>query len=331
VSINPSSKLIKQKEEKEKEKEKDNNSNKDNKDIKDNEENKEEKNKNSREKKHKKNEEEETKEENNNSKITFNPQHSTFNNYEKADLAITDPPYNVAYEKNKNFSMLLNDKMKGNEFYNFLHKAFKNYNNLILKEGSSIYVFHSDYERINFTKAFIDADLYFSQVLVWVKNHFILGRQDYHNKHEPIMYGWKKGKPHYFANLKNQSNIIENMINIKKLRKEELIDFIEKNITADKVETAVIHCDRPIINDLHPTMKPIKLLGKFIINSSKPNNLIVDLFGGSGSTMIASEQLDRRCYMMELEPKYCDVIIQRWQNLTKLEAIREDGKKFSEL
>jgi DNA modification methylase len=237
----------------------------------------------------------------------------------------------VAYEKSKNFSMILNDKMKGNEFYNFLFKAFRNYNNLILKEGSPIYVFHSDYERINFTKSLIDADLYFSQVLIWVKNHFILGRQDYHNKHEPIMYGWKKGKSHYFTNQKNQSNIIEDMVNIKKLKKEELISFIEKNILSDKVETTVIHCDRPTINDLHPTMKPIKLLGKLIINSSKPNNLIADLFGGSGSTMIASEQLDRRCYMMELEPKYCDVIIERWQNLTKQEAIRDDGIKFNDL
>ena len=258
-------------------------------------------------------------------------------NNKKADLVITDPPYNVAYDKNKQFDKILNDEMSKEEFYNFLLKVFKNYNNIVLKDGGVIYIFHSDSERINFTKAFTDADFYFSQILIWVKNHFVLGRQDYQNKHEPIIYGWKKGKSHYFIDNRNNGNVFEDEIDLKKLKKEELLRMLETilKIDSDKnttsLPTTVIHCNKPNKSDLHPTMKPIKLLGRLIINSSRKNELIVDLFGGSGSTLIASHQLERICYTMELDPHYCDVIIERWQNLTGEEAIRSDGIKYNDL
>jgi DNA modification methylase len=251
-------------------------------------------------------------------------------NCKKADLIITDPPYNVAYEKSKNFGKILNDKMDSKHFYQFLYKAFRNYSN-ILKEGGGIYVFHSDYERTNYSNALRDTDFYFSQVIVWVKNHFVIGRQDYQNRHEPIIYGWKKGKSHYFTNNRTQSSVIEDKIDLNKLKKDELLKMLQDILQSEKEPTTIIHCDKQLINNLHPTMKPIKLLSRFIINSSKPNELIVDFFGGSGSTMIASEQLSRQCYMMELEPKYCDVIIERWQNLTKQEAVRSDGIKYNEI
>jgi len=281
----------------------------------------------------------------------------------KSDLVITDPPYNVAYDKSKTFDKILNDEMSKEDFYNFLYKVFKNYNDIVLKDGAAIYVFHSDSERINFTKSFIDADFYFSQIIVWVKNHFVLGRQDYQNKHEPILYGWKKGNTHYFIDNRTNSSVFEDEVDLTKLKKEQLLKMLQDILKTDDVitnsvdnntentndaentnntnnietnnlinkPTTVIHCDKPNKSDLHPTMKPIKLIGKLIINSSKRKDLIVDLFGGSGSTLIASEQLDRQCYMMELDPHYCDVIIERWQNLTKQEAIRSDGVKYNEL
>ncbi|MDD2839990.1 MAG: site-specific DNA-methyltransferase [Rickettsiales bacterium] len=250
----------------------------------------------------------------------------------KSDLVITDPPYNVAYDKSKNFDKILNDEMSKEQFYEFLFKVFKNYNDIVLKDGGAIYVFHSDSERINFTKSFIDTDFYFSQIIVWVKNHFVMGRQDYQNKHEPILYGWKKGNGHYFIDNRTNSSVFEDEIDLTKLKKDELLKMLQDILQTDDTKpTTVIHCDKPNKSDLHPTMKPIKLIGKLIINSSKRKDLIVDLFGGSGSTLIASEQLDRQCYMMELDPHYCDVIIERWQNLTKQEAVRSDGVKYNEL
>jgi len=262
-------------------------------------------------------------------------------NNKLSDLVITDPPYNVAYDKSKTFDKILNDEMSKEDFYNFLFKVFKNYNDIVLKDGAAIYVFHSDSERINFTKSFIDADFYFSQIIVWVKNHFVLGRQDYQNKHEPILYGWKKGNTHYFIDNRTNSSVFEDEIDLTKLKKDELLKMLQDILQTDDITsnsnnlinkpTTVIHCDKPNKSDLHPTMKPIKLIGKLIINSSKRKDLIVDLFGGSGSTLIASEQLDRICYTMELDPHYCDVIIERWQNLTKQEATRSDGVKYNDL
>ena len=207
-------------------------------------------------------------------------------NKQDADMLLTDPPYNVDYEGAA--GKIQNDNMENTEFYNFLKSAFTNMFESV-KEGGSVYVFHADTEGLNFRKAFMDAGFKLAQCLVWVKNNFVMGRQDYQWKHEPILYGWKEGTAHYFIDNRSQSTVLE--------------------------------FDKPIKNEEHPTMKPIDLLVYLIKNSSKENQLILDLFGGSGSTLIAAEQSKRICYMMELDPKYCDVIIKRWETLTGKKAV----------
>jgi len=208
-----------------------------------------------------------------------------------ADFILTDPPYNVDYEgKTVDALKIENDNMSETEFYNFLLDAFRNMFEKI-KYGGSIYVFHADTEGLNFRNAFKSVGFKLAQCLVWVKNTFVMGRQDYQWRHEPILYGWKEGAGHYFIDDRKQSTVLE--------------------------------FDKPTRNAEHPTMKPIDLLVYLIKNSSKENDLILDLFGGSGSTLIAAEQVKRCCYTMELDPKYCDVIVKRWELLTGEKAILE--------
>ena len=207
------------------------------------------------------------------------------------DLIITDPPYNVDYEGVA--GKIKNDHLENNQFYEFLESAFINMFDSI-KEGGSIYVFHADTEGLNFRNAFMNAGFKLAECLVWIKNTFVIGRQDYQWKHEPILYGWKEGVAHYFIDDRSQSTVLE--------------------------------FDKPTRNAEHPTMKPIDLLVYLIKNSSKENDLILDLFGGSGSTLIAAEQTKRKCYTMELEPKYCDVIVKRWENLTGQKAEKQENK-----
>lgn len=210
-------------------------------------------------------------------------------NNQDADMLLTDPPYNVDYVgKTAEALKIKNDNMDDNQFYEFLRKVFENMY-IVTKEGASIYVFHADTEGINFRKAFKDTGFKLAECLIWKKDCFVMGRQDYQWQHEPVLYGWKEGKAHYFINDRTQSTILE--------------------------------FDRPKQSTLHPTMKPIDLIAKLIKNSSKENDIILDLFGGSGSTIIAAEQLNRCCYTMELDPKYCDVIVKRWETLTNKEAI----------
>lgn len=207
----------------------------------------------------------------------------------QADLIVTDPPYNVDYEgATKDKLKIENDNMSETEFYNLLLDAFINMFDFT-REGASVYVFHADTQGLNFRNAFKSAGFKLAQCLIWVKNTFVMGRQDYQWKHEPVLYGWKEGASHYFIDDRTQSTILE--------------------------------FDKPTRNAEHPTMKPIDLLVRLIKNSSKENNLILDLFGGSGSTLIAAEQTNRISYLMELDPKYCDVIIKRWEALTGKKAI----------
>lgn len=206
-------------------------------------------------------------------------------NNQEADMLLTDPPYNVDYEGTA--GKIENDNMNETEFYNLLIDAFINMYS-VAKAGAPIYVFHADTEGLNFRNAFKNAGFKLAQCLVWVKNTFVMGRQDYQWKHEPILYGWKEGKAHYFIDSRSQNTVLE--------------------------------FDKPTRNAEHPTMKPIDLLVYLIKNSSKENNLIVDLFGGSGSSLIAAEQSNRICYAMELDPRYCDVIIKRWETLTGQKA-----------
>lgn len=209
---------------------------------------------------------------------------------EKADLLVTDPPYNVDYEgKTKNGLTIENDSMGGAEFKTFLTSAFERVNEN-LKDGGAFYVWYASREHINFESALNDADLKVRQQLIWVKNSLVLSRQDYHWKHEPCLYGWKEGATH--------------------------------NWYSDRTQTTVMEFDRPSRNAEHPTMKPIDLIGYQIQNSSQKKDVVLDLFGGSGSTLIACEQLDRICYMCELDERYCDVIIKRWETLTEQKAVK---------
>lgn len=162
------------------------------------------------------------------------------------------------------------------------------------------------------------------QILVWNKNTFALGRQDYQWKHEPCLYGWKDGAAHYFIDDRTKTTVEEIEIkDINNMKKEELLSLCKQLLSqAERYKTTVIDEDKPSRSAEHPTMKPIKLLARQISNSTLPHELVLDPFGGSGSTIIACEQLNRRCHMMELDPHYCDVIIDRWEKLTGSKAVK---------
>ena len=201
-------------------------------------------------------------------------------NGQQADLVLTDPPYNVDYQGGtKDKLKIQNDKMQDDKFLLFLVSAFKNMYEFS-KKGAAIYVFHADSEGYNFRAAFKQAGYQLRQCLIWVKNSLVMGKQDYQWQHEPVLYGWKDGASHAWY--------------------------------SDRKQTTLIKYDKPHKNADHPTMKPIGLCGYFIGNSSKEGDIVLDLFGGSGSTMIACEQTERICYLSELDPKYCDVIVKRY-------------------
>lgn len=199
----------------------------------------------------------------------------------KANLVVTDPPYNVAYEAKA--GTIQNDNLKNDEFYHFLFKAFTNTAE-VMEKDASIYVFHADTEGLNFRKAFKDAGLYLSGVCIWAKQSLVLGRSPYQWKHEPILYGWRKDGKH--------------------------------NWYADRKQSTIWNFDRPSKNELHPTMKPVALCAYPITNSSMSNCIVLDPFGGSGSTLIACEQTNRICYCIELDEKYADVIVKRYVEMT---------------
>jgi len=240
-----------------------------------------------------------------------------------ADIMVTDPPYNVDYGSTLNGQSrggdIANDNLSDNEFYQFL-LAFYKAAESGLKKGAPVYVFHSTKETLNFTKALIDAGFKYAQTLVWYKNHFTLGRQDYQWIHEPILYGWKEGAGHYFIADRTLSTVYEEVKdNLRKMNKGDLVELVEKILA---VPTTVIHDNKPTRSPDHPTMKPITLCAKLIYNSSHEGDTVLEPFGGSGSTLIASEQLNRRCCAIELEPKYCDVIVRRYRQLMPAVAVR---------
>ena len=228
------------------------------------------------------------------------------------DLLLTDPPYNVNYEGKTSAALkIANDNMDDAAFAEFLRDAFSNIAT-VLKPGGAWYIFHSDSEGENFRRAARENLGKVRQCLIWNKNGFVLGRQDYHWKHEPCLYGWKDGDAHYFTDDRTQATVFEDKgIDFKKLKKAEAIKMLE-DIFSDKYSTTVINEDKPAHNDEHPTMKPVRLLARLIRNSTRQGETVLDPFGGSGSTLIACEQLSRRCYTMELDPRYCDVIVDRY-------------------
>lgn len=252
---------------------------------------------------------------------------------EFADLVITDPPYNVNYEEkaealnvwrpNNNGAMQIkNDTMSNEAFYSFLLKAYTNMVE-IMRPGAAIYVFHADSEGLNFRKAFVDAGLKLSECLIWEKNNFVLGRCDYHWRHEPCLYGWKEGAAHYFIDDRTQDTVIlEDDVDFESMKKPELIQYIKdlKGRYAD--QTSVLYEKKPMSSALHPTMKPLELIGKLMKNSSRKNWKVADLFGGSGSTLMAAEQLGRTAFAMEYDEHYASVIIKRWEEYTGQKAVR---------
>lgn len=242
-------------------------------------------------------------------------------NGKQADLLETDPPYNVAYgtigkhykeiggyEYAMEDRTIMNDNMSPKEFREFLTKAFKRATEN-MKAGSAFYVWLASKEHINFETALNRAGLQVREQLIWNKSSFTIGRQDYQWKHEPCLYGWKDGAPHYFVDSRAEMTVYEDKKpNINKMSKQELKDYI-KELLEEKVATTVINVDKPSRSEDHPTMKPLKLIGYQVKNSSRKGDIVLDLFGGSGSTLMACEQLGRTCYTMELDPKFVDVII----------------------
>lgn len=205
------------------------------------------------------------------------------------DLLITDPPYNVDYVgKTKDALKIANDHMENDAFRQFLVDAFSSADE-VMKPGAAFYIWHADLEGYNFLGACKDVGWTVRQCLIWNKNSMVIGRQDYQWKHEPCLYGWKEGAGHKW--------------------------------TSDRKQTTVIDMQRPTKADIHPTMKPIPLFDYQIKNNSRKGDAVLDLFGGSGTTIMACEQNGRNAYVMEFDPKYVDAIIKRWETFTGQKAV----------
>ena len=216
-----------------------------------------------------------------------------------ADLCITDPPYGIAYGRKKDQisaiyhtskgidGEMTNDNLSSELFSRFLGLSLENISN-VTKAGGVLYVFYAGINSDTFIATVSNNSFKISQILVWIKNHFVVSFVDYKPKHEHIIYGWKRGAGHYFREVNN--------------------------------ETTVIHENHQNVNDDHPTMKPVPLLGRFVVNSSRQDELVIDPFAGSGSTLMACDQLNRECRLMELEPKFCSTIIKRWERASRLKA-----------
>lgn len=222
---------------------------------------------------------------------------STLMGNTKANLILTDPPYGVSFKSSSGLT-IQNDSMKNEEFYNFLLASFKCMAEH-LENGGSAYVFHADTEGLNFRKAFIDAGFHLAGCCIWVKDSLVLGRSDYQWQHEPVLYGFvQNGKHKWYS---------------------------------DRKQTTIWNFDKPKRNANHPTSKPLDLLSYPIGNSTQENGVVIDTFGGSGSTMMACEQMNRICYMMELDEKYASVILRRYvENTNNAEGVfvERNGRKI---
>ena len=213
-------------------------------------------------------------------------------NDRQVDMWLTDPPYNVAYEgKTKDALTIKNDSMNDEGFRQFLRDAYVTADT-VMKPGAVFYIWHADSEGYNFRGAAYDAGWKVRQCLIWKKSTMVMGRQDYHWKHEPCLYGWKEGAGHLWA--------------------------------TDRKQTTILEFDKPNRNKEHPTMKPVALFEYQMLNNTKGGDIILDSFGGSGTTMLAAEKNGRIAYLMELDPKYCDVIVKRWEDFTGKKVILSD-------
>lgn len=233
----------------------------------------------------------------------------------KADLIMTDPPYNVDYTgKTKEELKINNDKKDDAEFKKFLQDAFSAMFSMA-KAGAAYYIFYAQVNSDTFINAFRGAGYKPHQYLVWVKNVFTLSRADYKWRHEPIMYGWKDGGAHRFYGALNESTVKDTRKDPEKMSKAELVAELKRIESATAQD--VIYEKKPARNAEHPTMKPVELLSTLIKNSTKPEDLILDPFGGSGSTLIAAAKTGRTARLCELDPHYCDVIRRRWTKWAK--------------
>jgi len=216
------------------------------------------------------------------------------------DIWLTDPPYNVAYEGGTKEKLTIkNDEMGDDQFRQFLRDAYTAAD-MVMKPGAVFYIWHADSEGYNFRGAAKDAGWTVRQCLIWKKSSLVMGRQDYHWKHEPCLYGWKEGAGHLWA--------------------------------ADRKQTTILEFDKPTRNGEHPTMKPVALFEYQLLNNTKGGDVVLDSFGGSGTTLITAEKNGRVAMLMELDPRYCDVIVKRWQQFTGKIAIHaETGQPFAEV
>jgi len=216
-------------------------------------------------------------------------------NDRKVDMWLTDPPYNVAYEgKTKDALTIQNDSMSDDGFRQFLRDSYVTADS-VMKPGAVFYIWHADSEGYNFRGAAFDAGWKVRQCLIWKKSTMVMGRQDYHWKHEPCLYGWKEGAGHLWA--------------------------------TDRKQTTILEFDKPSRNGEHPTMKPVALFEYQMLNNTKGGDIILDSFGGSGTTLLAAEKNGRIAYVMELDPKYCDVIVKRWEDFTGKKAVLSELEK----
>lgn len=216
------------------------------------------------------------------------------------DMWLTDPPYNVAYEGGTKEKLTIkNDSMGDDQFRQFLRDAYTAADT-VMKAGAVFYIWHADSEGYNFRGAAKDAGWTVRQCLIWKKSSLVLGRQDYQWQHEPCLYGWKDGAGHLWA--------------------------------SDRKQTTILEFDKPARNGEHPTMKPVALFEYQLLNNTKGGDIVLDSFGGSGTTLIAAEKNGRVARLMELDPKYCDVIVKRWQDFTgKIATHAETGEPFAEV
>ena len=250
----------------------------------------------------------------------------------------TDPPYNVDYEGAA--GKIANDSMSATEFRRFLFGAFSAAFG-VMRKGAAIYVAHADTEGLNFRAAFRDAGFKLSGCLVWVKPSLVLGRSDYQWRHEPILYGWKPGATHRWFGGRAQTTVTEAegapvrvmpdgtvQIDVG----DQTLVIKGEGLSLEAADGSVLRVDKPARNGEHPTMKPVALIERMLANSTRPGDLVLDPFGGSGSTLIACHGMRRYARLMELDPKFCDVIVARWQEFTGLRAVREsDGAAFDDL
>lgn len=265
---------------------------------------------------------------------------------ERVDVCWTDPPYNVSYGSNKqnlidagivgNHRPILNDSMSDGDFRSFLHGAFGAAFGA-MKPGAAIYVAHADNEGLNFRGAFTDVGFHLSGCVIWRKDSLVLGRADYQWIHEPILYGWKPGARHRWYGGRKNTTVVDlgdgspfqdNGDGSYTLRVGDKILTVSGQATVTELVPSVINEPKPKRSTEHPTMKPVALIERMLKHSARPGDLVLDPFGGSGSTLMAAERLGMSARLIELDPCYVDVIVRRWQQYTGRDAVRADGSLF---